>query len=186
MKTNPFALGLMFAVLTIGGQGGALAHEGEDHSQGKAPIAQPLLPRAEAASEDFELLAVLEADRILIYLDRYASNEPVTKAIVEVEGEGLAAKATEASAGVYAVALPQPLPTGSHAFTFTLQAGDVADLLTAKFELTPQPAVVSQQTKERGWWPWAAGAGVLAAAGFGVIALRRREPTSQHPNPRTP
>ena len=186
MKMNHFALGLMFAVLATGGHGVALAHEGEDHSQGKAPLAQSLLPRAEAASEDFELLAVLEADRLLIYLDRHASNEPVTKAIVEVEGAGLTAKATEVSAGVYAVALPQPLPIGSHAFTFTLLAGDIADLLTAKFELAPRAAITPQRPTERRWWPWAAGAGALGAAGFGVMALRRRGATSQHPNPRIP
>lgn len=186
MKTMIAALGLVSILLGIGGHGSAHAHEGEDHGQDKAPITQLLLPRAEAASEDFELLAVLETGRLLIYLDRHASNEPVTKASVEVEGAGLNAKAIEASPGVYAVALPQPLPTGSHAFTFTVQAGDTADLLTAKLELAPHPAVAPQVSVARRWWPWVAGAGALAVAGFGVMALRRRKPLAQHPNPRTP
>lgn len=188
MKTTIAALGLASILLGIGGQSPAHAHEGEDHGQGKAPIMQLLLPRAEAASEDFELLAVLETGRLLIYLDRHASNEPVTKASVEVEGAGLNVKATESSAGVYAVALPQPLPTGSHAFTFTVQAGDTADLLTAKLDLAPHPAIAPQVSVARRWWPWVAGAGAgaLAVAGFGVMALRRRKLLAQLPNSRTP
>jgi hypothetical protein len=181
MKPRPFTRIALFSVLALAGHDLIQAHEGEDHGQGKAPIAQSLMPRAEAASADFELLAVLEADRLLVYLDRYASNEPVTKASVEVEGAGLDAKATETGPGVYAVALPRPLPSGSHAFTFTLQAGDAADLLSAKLELAPLPAAAATAAAPR-WWPWAAGAGALAAAGFGAAAWRRRAAA----NPRTP
>jgi hypothetical protein len=45
--------------------------------------------RAVAATEEFEVVAVLEGKNLVVYVDRFASNEPVAKARVEVEGGGL-------------------------------------------------------------------------------------------------
>ena len=62
------------------------AHEGEDHTSSQSgPIATGVSPRAEAASENFELVAVARGGTLTVYLDRRSSNEPVTGATVSVE-----------------------------------------------------------------------------------------------------
>ena len=62
----------------------AYAHEGHDHEQ-KTPVTTAVLPRLEAASGPFELAALLRAGELVIYLDRFATNEPITTAKITVE-----------------------------------------------------------------------------------------------------
>ena len=166
---------LWLATLAAAIPAAAIAHGGEDHGAAPAAMAQIVLPRTEAATDLFELVGVLEAGRLVIYLDAQASNAPVEKAEVEVEGAGLNAKAVEMSPGVYTVALKQPLPAGRHALNFTVQAGENADLLAATLQVdTPLTAAKPAATQR--WWPWLASAGVLSAAGVGAVVLRRRKP----------
>ena len=44
-----------------------------------------LAPRAEAASEQYELVAIARGGDLVIYLDRFATNESVDGASIEVE-----------------------------------------------------------------------------------------------------
>jgi cobalt-zinc-cadmium efflux system membrane fusion protein len=60
-----------------------------DHGAPPPPFSQSGAPRAVAATEDFEVVAVLEGKQLVVYVDRFASNEPVAKAKVEIEGAGL-------------------------------------------------------------------------------------------------
>ncbi|HRI17394.1 MAG TPA: hypothetical protein PL196_02620 [Burkholderiaceae bacterium] len=175
MNRNVIRCGLPLAALVAILPARALAHGDEDHGAAAAPMTQAVLPRTEASTELFELVGVLEAGRLVIYLDRQGSNEPVEKATVEVEGAGLAAKATENAPGVYAVTLKQALPAGRHALNFTVQAGDDADLLASTIELSSPDAAVAVAGVSPYRWPWIAGAGALSAAGLGVVVLRRRK-----------
>jgi hypothetical protein len=92
------------------------------------------LPRVEASSEAFELVAELRASELAIVVDRYESNEPVLGATLEVESGPLKAEAAfRAEQGDYAVteaallnALAAP---GEHGLVFTLVAGKDSDLL---------------------------------------------------------
>jgi hypothetical protein len=92
------------------------------------------LPRVEARSESFELVAELRARELTIVVDRYDSNEPVLGAQLEVESGALKAVAAfRAEQGDYAVtdaamlkALAAP---GEHGLVFTLVAGKDSDLL---------------------------------------------------------
>jgi hypothetical protein len=91
-------------------------------------------PRLEAQTELFELVARLDGGELSILVDRFATNEPVLNASVEVESGGLKAKATfHADHGDYAVddaVLLKRLSTaGEHALVITVQAGAEADLL---------------------------------------------------------
>src|SRR5262245_21724535 len=61
----------------------APAHEGHDHGPPEA-VAGQLAPRVSARSEVFELVGILRGERLVIYLDRFASNEPVTTADIAV------------------------------------------------------------------------------------------------------
>lgn len=118
------------------------AHGDEEHA-GAAPVpSQSVAPRALASTEEFEMVAVLDAKKMSIYLDRFASNEPVLKAKVEVEGAGVKAYAKETSPGVYEIELPLLKP-GKYPLTMTLEAGDVNDLLSTSLDIE-SPAVSAQ------------------------------------------
>jgi hypothetical protein len=113
---------------------GAHGPDGE-HLDGPAPMrAASALPRVEASTESFELVAELRASELAIVVDRYESNEPVLGARLEVESGPLKALAAfRAEQGDYAVtdaamlkALAAP---GEHGLVFTLVAGQDSDLL---------------------------------------------------------
>ena len=59
----------------------AFAHGDEDHGPqalATTPAASQL--RAIATSEDYEVVAIVKGDNLLIYVDRFADNSPVTGA----------------------------------------------------------------------------------------------------------
>ena len=110
---------------------------GGEHLDGPATAsAGASRPRVEAKSEAFELVADLRPAELVILIDRYATNEPVLGAQLEVEsGAHKALAAYRAEQGDYVVtdaamlkALASP---GEHALVFTLVAGADADLLDA-------------------------------------------------------
>lgn len=113
---------------------GAHGPNGE-HLDGPATMhAASALPRVEAKSEAFELVAELRASELAILIDRYESNEPVLGAKLEVESGPLKVVAAfRAEQGDYVVtdaamlkALAAP---GEHGLVFTLVAGKDSDLL---------------------------------------------------------
>src|SRR4051812_12345167 len=61
----------------------AHAHEGHDDVAPTAATAQGL-PRLNAKSEVYELVGILDGERLTIYLDRYEDNSPVTNAVIFV------------------------------------------------------------------------------------------------------
>src|SRR5262249_41390244 len=61
------------------------AHEGHDHDDSaRAALASSTYPRVTAQSELYEVVGILKGDRLSIYLDRAATNEPVTDVKVSV------------------------------------------------------------------------------------------------------
>lgn len=92
------------------------------------------VPRIEAHSEAFELVGRLQGGELSLLINRYATNEPVLNATVEVETGTLKAPATfHADMGDYAVddaamlkALAAP---GEHSLVITILAGSDSDLL---------------------------------------------------------
>ena len=137
------ALGLL-----VSAQAPALAHAGHDDETPAAAAPAGAAPRAEAASAEFELVGVAKGDALVITLDRFATNEPITDGTVEVaEGDGTAtAKAQED--GTYLLRAPWIGKPGKHDLTFTVTAGDAADLLTATLDVpdAPHPAAVAGGT----------------------------------------
>ncbi len=159
----------------------ALAHGDEDHSEphpvaAAAPMAAQG-PRAEAQTDAFELVATLEQDRLVLYIDRFDTNEPVVGAQVEVDTGTVQALATQSSPGVYWIAeggLGQP---GKHPLAITIETEDTADLLTASLEVTAPPAASTSGPKSEPWMAWGLG-GTLLLSGAGLLALRRRPRTT--------
>ncbi len=133
-----YALGL--TALLVCGNTPVLAAPGAhgpngEHLDGPTTVrAASALPRVEAKSEAFELVAELRASELAILIDRYESNEPVLGAKLEVESGSLKAVAAfRAEQGDYVVtdaamlkALAAP---GEHGLVFTLVAGKDSDLL---------------------------------------------------------
>lgn len=161
--------------------GNALAHGGEDHADATlAPtVAVEAGPRASAASEEFEFVAVAQGDQLLIHLDRFATNEPVAGARIEIEIGAFKAIAHSVGAGVYSVAGEIFGKPGRHPMVVTIETDASSDLLSATLEVA---APTTTGAVER--WPGLAGLGgtplaLLAATAIvlpaaGAIALRRR------------
>lgn len=154
-----------FALLALALSSAAvLAHEGHDQADA-APPPQPesAAPRVEAASPQFELVAVAESRGLVIWVDRYADNAPVDKAQVEVDAGGRSVAAKPQADGSYLAALRFDTP-GNFPLVFAVTAADGDDLLPATLVVEkPADAVVATPSEAPAWraaLPWVAGIGL--------------------------
>lgn len=131
-------MALMALALTLAGfsHAGPGAHGPNGEHLDVPTTARPAsaLPRLQAHTDAFELVAELRATELVILVDRYESNEPVLGAKLEVESGALKAVATfRPEQGDYVVTEPALLKAlnspGEHALVFTLVAGSASDLL---------------------------------------------------------
>jgi hypothetical protein len=139
------ALAATFSLGVVAGPG-AHGPNGE-HLDGPTTAVAPTgsRPRIETKSEQFELVATLGGGEFSMLIDRFATNEPVLNAQVEVESGGLKAKAPfHDDIGDYAVAdeamlklLSKP---GEHAIVITVIHGNESDLLDATLKVTAEQA----------------------------------------------
>ena len=79
----------------------AWAGPGHDHGDAPAAAAGTASPRFTSHSDLFELVGIVEGGELKIYLDRYATNEPVTDAKIEVEVGSIKAVAAAQADGSY-------------------------------------------------------------------------------------
>ena len=110
----------------------AVAGPGHDHgdhgSEASAVIRD--VPRIESTGTDLELVAVAEGHKLSIYLDRFATNEPVDGASIEVSGDGIApVQARSIAPGLYEIEGEWLDAPGTKALLFTVSAGETMDLL---------------------------------------------------------
>src|SRR5262245_2346561 len=100
---------LVCVVAALLGLPASRAHEGHDHDDpAGAALASSTHPRVVAHSELYEVTGILKDDRLSIYLDRFATNEPVTDAKLKVTiGQAEPIDATTAANGVYTVPFPR-------------------------------------------------------------------------------
>lgn len=117
----------------------ALGHEGHDHGTPPPAVTIPIAPRAEASSEQFELVAIQRGDRLAISLDRFATNEPVVGATVEVETPQGTVAAEAQQDGTYALPAPWAAQPGKYDLIFTVAAGEQVDVLALTL-VVPPPA----------------------------------------------
>jgi hypothetical protein len=131
------------------------------------PLPLPLLV---AESEAFEIVGRLEENALILHVDRGPDNSPVLAATLSVEAGGKEVEAQfRAESGDYriddALWLAPLRAAGEHALSFTLIAGEEADLLVG--DLVVQAA--SEQQTGHGFrltplW------GTVLLAGFGGLA----------------
>jgi len=152
----------------------AFGHGGEDHGAPPPPVAQAVELRTAAATEEFEVVTLLEGKKLVVYVDRFASNEPVAQAKVEIEGAGLKGVATEAAPGTYVLDVAAALPPARHPLTISVEAGDSLDLLTATLD-TSTSVVIEQHTHGWSeWLVWGVSGTLLLATGI-LFAVRRHK-----------
>ena len=131
----------------------------------------------EATSDLFELVATLTGGTLSIFIDRFASNEPVLQAQVEVESGGLKAQAKfQADVGHYAIDDPAMLQKlsarGEHPLVITVLAGKDSDLLDAVLRV---PAALAVDDHHFHWEWWALGAlATLVLVGMSVARQRKQ------------
>lgn len=154
------------------------AHEGHDHGP-QPSVRIDAAPRGQASSALFELVAIAQGEELVIYIDRFATNEPVRDAAVEVEtpaGPATAAAADDA----YRLKAPWLAKPGHVDLIVTLTVGADTDILPVSIDI-PDRAAAAQQSANRLAGPWellqpatgfAAGLGFIV--GVVLMSLRRR------------
>jgi cobalt-zinc-cadmium efflux system membrane fusion protein len=112
------------------------------HPQPGASVATPLAPRGEGRAEGIEAVAVAAPDRqLMVYLDREATNEPVTGAVVEVDADGWPLKLRETDKGVY-VASDWVASPGPNRLTITYRLPEGAGKIEIQVD-APQARLVA-------------------------------------------
>lgn len=153
------------------------AHGDEDHGKDK-PAAIRIAstsPRLEVTTPDLELVAVMRQGKLVMYLDRYASNDPLGNASIEVESGGHKAPAQPAGEGVYSVQADWLTKPGKHELVFTVRSENLDDLLVGILEVPapeqrPDPNATGFKAPA---WLWSS-LGLLGLGGVALIFARRR------------
>jgi len=113
----------------------APAHEGHEHEPPPAAATAVNRPRLVTQSEIYELVAVLEGERLTIYLDRFEDNTPVSDAKIEVAINGETVAAEPAPEGAYVVSSQLLSGHGSVEIIFDIRATAGDDLLIGNLVL---------------------------------------------------
>jgi len=155
----------------------ALADDGHGHGDAAPAAASTASPRIAAHSELFELVGIVDKGQMKVYLDRYATNEPVTGARIEYESGNNKGTAQPQPDGTYLVKFDALGKPGDLPFSFTVSAGPDTDLLAGDLDI--EDAHDSHAEEKRPWAPWLVGAAaVLAALGIATFAWRKRSMTA--------
>lgn len=152
----------------------SIAGGGDDHThadEAKAPIAATAAsgPRLELKSPDVELLGILRDGKLTLYIDHYASNEPIRNARIELESNGRKVQAQAENDGSYTVAADWLGQPGKHEVVASVEADGLEDLLIGSLEV---PAT-KPEARKRAWLDdakWVAG-GVAAAILLAALFL---------------
>lgn len=150
----------------------ALAGEGHDHGEAPAAASGPALPRFAATSDLFELVGVLDGQKLALYLDHAGDNSPVKEAQLELDIAGTRVPVTRVADGEFQAALAAPLAEGVSPVTATVAAGNETDLLAGEIDVHAAAHAHAEPAGQRKAWVAGAVAAVLAALAA-VWGLRR-------------
>lgn len=167
-SASRFAAGLLIsAAATMG-----FADDGHGHGESAPAAAGTASPRMAAHSDLFELVGVVDKGQMTVYLDRYATNEPVTGAQIEYESGTSKGVAQPQADGTYLVKFDALTKPGELPFSFTVTAGPDTDLLAGDLHLEDPHAAHPEEGPS--WARWVGGvAGVIAAVALAFV-LRRK------------
>lgn len=150
----------------------AFAGEGHDHGEAAPAAAGSASPRMSAHSDLFELVGVVDKGQMTVYLDRYATNEPVTGAKIEYESGSNKGVAQPQADGTYLVKFDALAKPGELPFSFTVTAGSDADLLAGELHMEDSHAAHPEEGPS--WARWLGGVGGVIAALAVAFVLRRK------------
>jgi membrane fusion protein, heavy metal efflux system len=159
------SLAIVLLVLALLAAGLAAAHEGHDDAQPAVASGAQGLPRLVATSEAYELVAILNDERLTIYLDRFEDNAPVTDANITVTINEEAVVAQPSGDGVYSISSKRFAGRGLIELVFDIKAKEGDDLLIGKFTL----AGSAQDARSPDAMPW-----------YGRVWLYVRHGTQDH------
>ena len=155
--------------------GYAWAGEGHDHGDAPAAATGIAAPRLTSHSDLFELVGMVEGNEMKIYLDRFATNEPVTDAKIEVEIGNIKGIAEAQADGSYIFKNDVFTKPGDLSVSFTVIAGKEADLLAGDLKIDGPIDDHAHDEAAKPWLRWAAYAGgTLLLAAIVFVAMRRR------------
>lgn len=162
---------LLLAAIALSAWAGGDSSDGHTHAAPEPLPTVSLSPRAAAATEEFEVVAVLQDKHLAVYVDRYASNEPVAGAKVEIEGGGLQGIAVESAPGTYLLNLAAVMPPAKHGLTISIETADDADLLSATLDTSLAAPGAAHVHGWSEWIVWIVAALLLLASGA-LLAVR--------------
>ena len=172
-----FLSALLCAFLLLLAGAPAWADAGHDHGDAPAAAAGPALPRFTAVSDAFELVGVLDGQRLTLYLDRFADNAPVPKASLELDIGGTTVKAEPHGEGEFEVQLAAVPAPGVLPVTATVIAGNETDLLAGELDIHADAHEDAATPRN---WRRIVGFGMGGLAALAVLfALARRARTSR-------
>lgn len=145
----------------------AHAHEGHDDAASPAvSIAGGGAPRFEAVSDMFEIVGIVDKGAMTLFLDRYATNDPVADAKVDIEAGPAKGPAQANPDGTYTFKHAALAAPGQFPVTIAVTIGNDADLLTGELVI-PDPNALNANAETNSNWNqlgWAAGALILIGA----------------------
>lgn len=158
----------------------ALANGGDDHSHGPEakPAVKPSAPtsdtqRWEIQSPEVVLLGILHDGRLTLYADRYASNEPILDAKIELENNGRVIPAKAEPDGSYSAPgdwLRQP---GKYDLIASVEAPEFQDLIVGSIEIAATTPAAQASTVWR-YGKWLGGVAAVVLALFVLLQVLRR------------
>lgn len=172
---------VLFLCLGMGTKG--WAHGGEDHAEEgshASPVPVSAKPTIETASEQIELLGMFDHGELVLYVDDFATNAPLTGASVEISADQNSVKVVERAAGEYHATLSWVTSPGHYPLTFVVESETVTDLLQATLDtqmagavphVAPKVPGAAFATQGRLYW---AGAGLAVVIAVMVFVMRRR------------
>ena len=167
---------LLFALLPLP----LLAGGGDDHSHADDPKPLAIAPSAsgerwEMRSPDVELLGIVKDGKLTLYADRFASNEPILNATIELDNNGRVLKAKAEADGTYSAEADWLKQPGKYDIVASVITPDLQDLITGSIEITAPKAEVHTNSFQR-YIKWiAAGVAVVLALLVLVQVLKRRK-----------
>jgi hypothetical protein len=158
----------------------ALADDGHNHGEAPATAAGPASPRFAATSDLFELVGVLDGQKLALYLDHAGDNSPVKDAELELEVGGARVPVTRVGEGEFQAVLAAPLAEGVSPVTAIVVAGNESDLLAGEIDVH---AEAHPHTDAAGWGRTALVGGTVAAVLLALAVwglLRGRSARTEH------
>ncbi|RYE61670.1 MAG: RND transporter, partial [Oxalobacteraceae bacterium] len=159
----------LFSIICLPAQ----AHEGHNHGDATVEAAPNVasIPRAAASSDIFEVVAIARDGWLEIYIDRFATNEPVVNAVVEVETPEGPAKASVEPNQTYRLEAPWLSASNVMELVFTVTADGVTDILPLTLRM--KPAGFEATVGRQGWLGEILPVGVALIMVAGIVAVAR-------------